>query len=275
MLNGLLVFLGIKRKARPWGTVYNAVTKEPLAFAKVGLLGPDRRVLETHITDRAGMYGFLADTAMGLNSENEFQIEPAKEGYAFPSEKITGRSDSILYPNVYNGGTISVRKDDPIAFDIPLDPTKRADEFWPEKPVTGAFHNLFARISGAIFWIALIAVPANYLLNPNNLNLAMLIVFAGLNMLIFVGDLRQHPYGIILDEASETPLPYVLITLHEESSGVRKAFTVSDIRGRYFLLSDKGTFKLSAFSPAHIQPPRSTVDTIKIKKGWIAKKLYL
>lgn len=275
ILKNLLVFLGIKRRPRPWGTVYNAVTKQPLAFAKIKLLGPDRRVLEMHITDRAGRYGFLADAETGLDSGKDFHMEPARSGFRFPSQYVTGMSDPILYPKLYNGGVISLYGNEPIAFDIPLDPVTRTGNRGLGKSVSATLHNLFAYASGAIFWIALVTVPVSYVLNPNLINLVMLIVFAGLNVLMFVGDLQQRPYGLVLSSGSKHPLPYALITLHDEDSGVRKAFTVSDHRGRYFLLSDKGSFKLSAFSPAQIIPPRSTVEMIETEKGWIAKKLYL
>ena len=275
LVKNLLVFLGIKRRARPWGTVYNAVTKQPLAFAKVKLLGPDRRVLEMHITDRAGRYGFLADAETGLDSGKDFQMEPARNGFRFPSHYVTRTSDPILYPKVYNGGVISMFGNEPIAFDIPLDPVTRINDRGLGKSVSASLHNMFTRVSGAIFWIALVTVPTSYLLNPNLINLVMLIIFVGLNMLMFVGDLQQRPYGVVLSSTSKHPLPYALITLHDEDSGARKAFTVSDHRGRYFLLSEKGSFKLSAFSPAQIMPPRSTVEMIETEKGWIAKKLYL
>ncbi len=275
IFKNLLIFLGIKRKSRPWGTVYDAVTKQPLAYAKVKLVGADMRVLETHITDREGRYGFLTDIQKTSNSEHGFQIFPEIKGFKFPSQEVTGSSDPILYPHVYNGGSISVQSNSPIAFDIPLDPQNRPDSMYIGKKVHMKLRNLFAHISNSIFWIALVTVPLSYILNPSFVNLIMLIVFMGLNLLIFVGELQQRPFGVIVSKNGNYPLPYALVTLNDDASGLRKAFTVSDNRGRYFLLSEKGSFKLSAFSPAHVSPQRSTEELIKTDKGWIAKKLTL
>lgn len=267
-LKNVLVFFGIKKKTRAWGTIYNSFTKEPLPFTRVMLIGKDMRVLETRVTDREGRYGFLA-------SEGEFMIAPVREGFRFPSQTVFGTQDTILYSRVYNGGIAQAGPNELIKFDIPMDPlsSDRAPSHDGPKPRV-ALHNFFANLSRVLFWVALVAVPLNYIFHPTTLNLIFLILFVGLNLLVLAGDLQQRPYGLVLDRMAGAPVPYSLITLND-ANNQRKGFTVSDVQGRYFLLSDKGSYKISVYTPAHVNPPRSSEEQFSTDRGWIAKKLNL
>lgn len=263
----ILVFFGLKRKTRAWGTIYNAATKQPLPYTKVQLIGNDHRVLETRITDREGRYGFLAQAG-------EFTILPVRDEFRFPSQKVAGPSDTILYPHVYNGGTITTQTDELIKFDIPMDPMVE------KLPITNyqlpkiTLHNFFVHVSNVFFWVALVMVPLTYILYPTLLNLIILILFVVLNLFIIVGDLRQRAYGLVLDRSTEQTVPYSLVTLND-AAGQRKGFTVSDDQGRYFLLSEKGRYKVSVYTPANVAPPRSAEESLTARRGWIAKKLHL
>ena len=54
-----LEIIGIRKRAKPWGTVYNAFTKKPIPFAKVRLLDEHSRMMESKIADKDGRFGFL------------------------------------------------------------------------------------------------------------------------------------------------------------------------------------------------------------------------
>ena len=275
-LKNLLVFFGLKKKARAWGTVYNSITQQPLAYTKVQLLGKDSRVLETRMTDREGRYGFLINTgSIGQYDVVDLQIKPIRDDFQFPSKKVTGDSDLILYPKIYNGGIVQVRTKELVKFDIPMDPIRQSAIIQKIRVPSAMLHNLWVNFSHLMFWIALVAVPVNYIIYPTFVNLIMLIVFMGLNLLIFVGDLEQRPYGVVVDREGENPIPYSLITLNDKENGDRRGFTVSDGRGRYFMLSKKGDFRINAYTPAQIVPSRSTEENITVDRGWIAKKLNL
>ncbi|MEK7616122.1 MAG: hypothetical protein AAB420_02870 [Patescibacteria group bacterium] len=269
IFKNILVFFGLKKKTRAWGTIYNSETKQPLPFTKVQLLGKDLRVLESRVTDKEGRYGFLVQ-------EGEFFIAPFREGFTFPSTRVTGPTDTMLYSQVYNGGIATAQTQELVKLDIPMDPVApaTAPSYGGARLPKVHLHNALANIANVMFWIALVFVPLNYILHPTTLNLVMLIIFAALNLVIIVGDLRQRPYGIVLDRTMSSPVPYSLITLNDPS-GARRGFTVSDEQGRYFLLSHKGSFKISAYTPAQVNPPRSTEETFTTNRGWIARKLNL
>ena len=274
-LSNLFVLFGIKKKTRAWGTVYNALTKQPLPFTKIQLLGSDQRVLETRITDRQGRYGFLIN-AGGIDPQAtlDLQIRPIRDGFQFPSTRSTDASDTLLYGQLYRGGIVQVHPNELIKFDVPLEPIAQEAPSIKHQIPKVRLHNFLANISHAMFWIALIALPLTYIFQPTRFNLIMLIIFGSINLFVLIGDLRQRPYGVVVDRGQGMTVPYSLITLNDPA-GQRKGFTVSDEQGRYFLLSDKGTYKISAHTPAQVNPPRSSEEELSTDHGWIAKKLDL
>jgi hypothetical protein len=69
-------------------------------------------------------------------------------------------------------------------------------------------------------------------------------------------------------------MPFALITLND-LTGKRVAFAVSDERGRYFIVAERGNYELAVFTPATIVPPRQSRITIQAKKGWITRQITL
>ena len=253
--------------------MYNSRTKQPLPFTKIHLIGPDARVLETRITDRDGRYGFLINAA-GIHSSATISLRlfPVREGFTFPSQKITGASDTVLYDHIYHGSMIEVHTRELVRFDIPMDPVDNGMVDSVTRMPRIHLHNVITTLSHVMFWIALVALPLNAIFHPTMLNIVMLVVFILLNLVIVIGDLQQRPYGLVLDRRGGLPVPYSLITL-QDPQGQRRGFTVSDEHGRYFLLSEKGSFTITTHTPAHISPPRSEDESLQTDRGWIAKKL--
>jgi hypothetical protein len=52
---------GLKKKAPPWGVVYDSVTKRPLDPAYVVLKNLQGKQIASAITDLDGRYGFLVE----------------------------------------------------------------------------------------------------------------------------------------------------------------------------------------------------------------------
>jgi hypothetical protein len=73
--------LGLRKKRRPWGTVYDSVTKRPLDPAYVTLIDTETgKSVASAITDLDGRYGFLV-------APGKYRITTQKTNYEFPSVK--------------------------------------------------------------------------------------------------------------------------------------------------------------------------------------------
>ncbi len=274
LYQSLLILFGLKKRGKPWGTVYDSFTKQPLPFVRVQILNKENRVLETKITDRNGRYNFLATTETISSTMLEFSLRVIKDGYIFPAQHVHGQTDTILYDHVYLGGFVSRRPDETVNFDIPIDPLVLSAVAVQTKLPAMRLHNILVMSADIAFWVALVILPLTALFHPTPFNLSMLVLFAIVNGLRIIGDLRERPYGIVYDAIAGHPMSYALVTL-KDAAGVRKGFAVSDESGRYILLTEKGVFDLDAVTPADIQPQRSTRESVSAKRGWVAQQVSL
>ncbi len=267
-----LEIIGIRKRAKPWGTVYDAFTKKPIPFAKVKLMDEHSRVLETKIADKEGRFGFLV-SAQTLTGEGvKIQLSAEKKGYRFPSGRVTPPKDTILYDNVYVGGIKVIQTKEAANFDLPLDPEKTELKEVIKAPAR-KMHNFLARLADIGFWFGLVTAPLAYLSDPNLFSFIILILFLVLAFFRVFG-LKERPYGLIVNQETKNPMSFALITLNDKL-GHRKGFTVSDEQGRYFLVTEKGDYDLNVFTPANVQPPRTVKKELYTKKGWITEEVNL
>ncbi|MFC1617649.1 hypothetical protein ACFL2B_00035 [Patescibacteria group bacterium] len=97
------------KKSKPWGVVYDSKTHKPIGLAVVRIFNRKYDdLLETQVTDRGGRFGFL----VGMDT---YRVTADKEKYKFPSLYDKGF-------HKYKGEDFTVKKDELVKFDIPLDP---------------------------------------------------------------------------------------------------------------------------------------------------------
>ncbi|HUO75696.1 MAG TPA: carboxypeptidase-like regulatory domain-containing protein [Candidatus Paceibacterota bacterium] len=265
--------VGIKKKAKIWGTIYDSRTKRGIPYAKVELLDPTNRVLEVRYADHDGRYGFLASPKGLSNATLVVRIRPTVHAYTFPASGLTsGITDYIVYDHIYTGGDVTVTKDQIVNANVPMDPVAGSQKHteYPSFISTGRF------ISGglnAMFWIGIVAAPVAYWMQPTLTNLVILVVFVLLNAFRMLTSLYR-PFGVVRDARTGKPLPYALIEL-DEMSGKRVTFSVSDEFGRYFLIVAAGTYMLQLHTPANVQPQRTKSELVTTRRGWISRKVAL
>jgi hypothetical protein len=239
----------------------------------VQLVDRNRRVLETRVADRGGRYGFLT-TPESLHAKDvRIAIVPRASGYSFPS-RVAPRAEAFVYNNLYYGDVITASENVLISFDIPMDPQKTAD-YQPLRDAPSLSRGVLVPIlADTGFWLGVILVPLSFILDPNPFTFGTLCVFLGTASLRLFG-IEQHPFGIVTDASTGKAIPFALMTLNDLTSGRRVAFTVSDERGRYFLVAPKGSYHLTVFTPSIIQPPRQSEHTVRAKRGWITERITL
>lgn len=269
-LQRFLTVIGLKRRRRIWGTVYDARTKHPIPFAKVQLLDTASRVLETRIADRDGRYGFLVSPS-GLQAQTiSVRIMPVVQGYTFPSVLVVaGAADSLVYDRVYTGGFLTIGPDQIVNADVPLDPVGEQHPWTTSLP--RLFGGLTTRTLGVFFWVGCVVIPISIWLDPSRFNIGAALVFVVSNAFILFTE-AYRPYGTVTDTLTGHPMPFTLITL-SDPSGRRVAFTVSDERGRYFMLAEQGTYELTAYTSAAVIPPRQGRFPLISHRGWITRPL--
>jgi hypothetical protein len=121
----LLQALGIRKKGKELGVVYDFVSKQPVSLAIVRVVdSTTNQIKDTSITTKSGTFAFLAE-------EGTYTLKVFKSGYSFPvselaigdnSPWILGKADGH-YENIYTGGFIVVKERDQgqINCNIPLE----------------------------------------------------------------------------------------------------------------------------------------------------------
>ena len=270
----LLTGLGIKRRVKNWGIVYDSITKQPLDPAQVLLKDSDGNIVYTAITDIDGRYGFLVPPGT-------YTMITKKTNYAFPSEKLAGRISDEAYNNLYFGGPIAIRNfGEVITKNVPMDPVKFDwNEFAKKSKTFMKFYSKWDLVIKRIidlsyiagFVVAIIAfifVPKPY----NSIILGLYLVLLFLRMF----GLKTKSFGYIMDKTTSEPLSFAIVRVVIPNTSVQVAQRIADAYGRYYCLVPKGRYQVkiekknkdASYSPVYTSP------IINVSKRGIIKEKF-
>jgi hypothetical protein len=273
--SAILAFFGLRKRARPWGTVYDAVTKQPLDPAYVILSDLSGKEIASAITDLDGRYGFVAEPG-------RYRLSAEKTDYTFPSGTLSGKAKDELYDNLYFGEEIIVAKSgEIIAKNIPLEPVKfnwnefaknqhRLTRFYSRRDLWIAnITSLFFMIGFLISIVALFAAPEPY-------NLIIFFFYILVLILRQTGMMKPIPKGSVFESSTGDFLPFAIIRVYLASApDTEVAHKVTDRSGKYYCLVQNGQYIVSverknldgSYTLAHKSSP------INVTKGYIDAKL--
>jgi len=235
----LLSVLGLKKRNRPWGTVYDSVTKQPIDPAYVTLKNLETNEETTSITDLDGRYGFLVPPGA-------YTLSAHKTNYDFPSKKSVGKIEDVLYTNLYLGGEIIVPVTGVvISKNIPLDPIKfdwnefvkgqkKLMKFYSKREkVIRILTDWFFRIGFIVSLISLflVAAPYNYVIFGLYIILVLLRKFG----------IKQKASGSLTDKEGN-PLSFAIVRVYDAELKVQITNKVANQIGKYYCLVNKGKY---------------------------------
>ena len=200
-----------KHKKLPWGTVYNAITKDPIPFAIVRLVeGLSGKVRETQVTDYEGRFGFVPPRGL-------YRLEVTKAGFHYPSVIVQGTKDGNRNP-LYHRELTSIQGDrDSIISYIPLDPTpavqKKASLV---KRVWALFQGAIQKSAAVFFILGVVSSVMLVFALPTITHMILLGVYAlmALVQLTLVPQLPR-PWGTVVNAQNAQPVPLASVTLIE------------------------------------------------------------
>ncbi len=266
-----LTALGIRRRKRPWGTVYDSVTKQPLDPVYVSLFNLDGIEVASSITDIDGRYGFLV-------SPGVYKILPKKTNYIFPSRTLSNNFSDELYKDLYFGDYLNVAAGEVIIKNIPMDSINFDwNEFAKNKGKIFRFYSKrelrIARISNWLFTLGFTSATFALIVSPGRFNL---IIFA-LYIVIFIfrrTNFKFKARGRILEQDG-TPLAFAIVRVFSKETNVEMAHSTVDQMGRYHILLPNGTYyvKIEKKNDDGSYSLVYTGEEIKITKG-VLKKIF-
>lgn len=246
----LLSLLGLRKKRKSWGVVYQSITKVPIDLVIVRLFeNGTKRLVETQVTDKNGQFSFLAPPG-------EYVITATKNPLVFPSALVKGSLDGD-YHNIYRKEAFTITSSDQaMALSIPLDPPKAehagvggkggAIKRW--KTFVG--HNPLAPLLGGFIVAELLTL---YI--PNTLNYTLL----GLNGFFIItqmvlGVRPERAWGLIFNALTLEPVPLAAITIFDAKEGKMLRTRLSDYFGRFSFLTPPGEYVLNVVKEGYAFP---------------------
>ena len=250
-----LALLGMrKKKERPWGLIYDSITKQPLNFGIVRLFSKSGQEIGTEITDQFGAFSFLpAPGAYALGAQ--------RPGYLFPSKFVKGARDGE-YENIYRGGEFAVGPEQaPVSLSVPLDP--------PDMSTYGRVRTIFRRrgfgINAVILLIGGFLSVLSYLAIPTALNQVLVIIYmGGLAVLLASRTASASRWGVVKDGSGQ-PQGGVALALVDAESGALVKRRVTNPEGRYQFLAPRGEYRILI----------SSVDWERVPDGYQGENICL
>ncbi|MES2224691.1 MAG: carboxypeptidase regulatory-like domain-containing protein [Patescibacteria group bacterium] len=236
----LLIIFGLRKHARPWGTVYDSVTKQPIDPAYVILTDLQGNEVATSITDIDGRYGFSVPPGM-------YKIVANKTNYEFPSKKLAGRDADELYLNLYFGETVEVKEEgDIINKNIPLDQLNFDwNEFAKNEQKRLSYYRhsdiAIARIANVFFWLGF-ALAAVSLLSVQSLYNEIIFGIYVLMLIVRHYSPQFKQKGAVNDAMTGQPMPFAIVHLISAATGQEVAHKVANRLGYYYGLVPNGTY---------------------------------
>lgn len=274
--NLIPIWLGLRRRKRPWGTVYDSVTKQPLDPVYVTLRNQSGHEVATTITDLDGRFGFLVPPG-------KYKIFARKDNYDFPSKKLAGKNEDHLYENLYNGEDIEILGEESLMVkNVPMDNESfNWNEF--EKSKNGKlmkFYSkreiLLANIAGVAFWGGLVSSVALLLVGPTTLNYILLGVYGFVFVLRIFG-IKPKKLGYVLDSKTGIPLSYGLVKIFSKELNREVAHTVIGKTGKYYVLVPNGDYYVTidkkVGEDSYKQIYKS--EPFHVKKGFVGQNFNL
>jgi hypothetical protein len=272
--NSILIALGWKERKKPWGVVYDSVTKQPIDPAYVVLMDMQGNEIATAITDMNGRYGFAVDPGT-------YRIVVNKTNYQFPSTKLAGKTDDGLYDELYFGGDVVVSKQgEIITKNIPLD----ALAFdWNE--YTKAHHGTYTmklafyrtadivlyHLSRILFMLGFAYSIYAFLFSPIVFNAIILALYISMAFVQMFAP-GFHKKGSVLGKQGKKPLPFSVVRIISAVTSQEVAHKVADRVGNYYGLIQNGLYTFTVDTKKQFEEgyDKHPVDKyVKVKKGYL------
>lgn len=253
----------IKDKNKPWGVVYDSVTKQPIDPAVVTISVHETGVGEfkqSRITDIEGRFSFLV-------TPGRYVITAEKTHYLFPSKIIKGETDG-QFKNVYRGEVIEVENPYIINLNIPMDPEGFDwNQSIKPKEKSDISGKLRANARNILLLSGFSLMVMAYLFSQNVWYLAIGCVYA-FNALFWKTTSTEQLWGTVFYRITKEPLQRVVVKAIRKPYNLTVGTTTTDQMGRYFLLLSKGKYTIQVETSEKGKKPEilKKIENIEVAK---------
>jgi 5-hydroxyisourate hydrolase-like protein (transthyretin family) len=257
----------LRRRRKPWGTVFNSQTGQPIPYATIKLFDKEYdRLIETAVTDTDGRFSFLV-------KKGEYYLTAQKPNYAFPSQHKV----SEYFEHLYTGGTIHIGpKDESITYNIAIDPKMKLNNSYKLMVSLIKISRALNRLRVILLAIGLL-LAIFLTIKDFNLFYILSVCFYILVGIWEIFNLRRaRPFGVVTDAYGE-PIDMAIVRIYEKRRNRLVETDVTDKEGRFKFLVNPGIYYVTAIKPnflefksniMYLEKERTVVSVnIKMKKA--------
>ncbi len=244
--------LGIRKKRKNWGRVYDSTTGKGVDLALVRLYNQQNmKLIGTIVTNLKGRYHFQPEPGT-------YVISVTKDGYIYPTQIFAEYGIARVNKNAskinshYLGQPINIKdKDDFFNIDIPIDPVSKSPsailklKIWTEDIaylITFTLSYIFmpTLVIGAVL-SAFVAIVI-----PGTRNTIVSVIYL-LIILVYVLSkmIKAYNCSTVID-AKGKPIQGVMISIFDKEHNTLKESRITDRFGRFSIYADPGQYILKA-----------------------------
>ncbi|MBI4273021.1 carboxypeptidase regulatory-like domain-containing protein, partial [Candidatus Uhrbacteria bacterium] len=259
-ISSILSFFGLRRRRKPWGTVYDAISKTPIDLAIVRLFEKaTQKLIDTQVTDKGGRFSFIAPPGT-------YTIDVRKPPLLFPSKIVTGTLDGDFVHIYYQEPFTISKPDEAITLSIPLDPPNPKDLQGQKMNVVGTIKHLLTTYSKATLFVSLTISALLAFYTPNPVNTILLIlncVYVVFQVLVMAKG--EKPWGTVFDIFTSQPVPLAAISIFDAAQKKLLRTRLTDYLGRFNFLTPAGEYLMIASKEHYAFPPSTQIKSRKFK----------
>jgi len=220
-----LNLIGVRKKGKPWGIVYDSVSKGPIARTVVRLFSGGKLV-ESRVSDVNGVFNFTPRKGI-------YTMIAAKRGYVFPSTIVSGDIDGAKV-NIYKGGSYTVASDkDIVRVSIPIDPVAVSQMKVFVRKTWSSILAFMLAMNPVLLVLGTALSAVLYYYTGDRLNIVWIVVNSILLVLHFYLRSRLRArWGVVVDRAG-VPQMGVEVGLYDQTYKKLVDTRVSDEKGRF------------------------------------------
>ena len=267
---------GLRRKRRPWGTVYDSVTKQPLDPVHLTLKDEYGKEIATTITDLDGRFGFLVPPG-------KYKISANKSDYEFPSKKLFGKEKDELYSNLYFNETIELKEEGEVLIkNIPMDATnfnwnefsknqnRELMKFYSQTEV------FMSHVSNVLFYAGIFTSVVLIFTSPSPINIIVFGIYAVIFILRIFGVKPKKP-GNVSEKDTGYPVPLSIMRIFSADLDREISHAVVNKNGKYYSLVPDNNYyvKISEKVGEDEYKEIYTSPEFKVKGGYIGKRFKI
>jgi len=236
LINLLLQLLGIRRKEKPWGTIYDSMTKEPIDLAIIRLFDAKKKnLVETLVTDKSGRFGFSS-------LAGRYYLAVTKSDYIFPSKLLGDTKIDGDYHNLYYGENINLNKSERLNISIPIDQRTAIEA---RLSLKDRIKSLSEKLSLPVLIISLLLALFALWVSLTLFNEVLVILYV--LIIIFrkkTAKLSTENWGIVFDRKTLKKISGIPIKVLDKKYNKMLETQISDKRGRFGFILPKGEYYL-------------------------------